>query len=38
MRYNITVYILFVCVVVMYSGEYDVCDDVTLNVHPHRAG
>jgi hypothetical protein len=26
--------ILFVCVVVMYSGEYDVCD-VTLSVHPH---
>jgi hypothetical protein len=28
--------ILFVCVGVMYSGEYDVCD-VTLSVHPHRA-
>jgi hypothetical protein len=26
----------FVCVAVMYSGEYDVCD-VTLSVHPHRA-
>jgi hypothetical protein len=26
----------FVCVGVMYSGEYDVCD-VTLSVHPHRA-
>ena len=24
------------CVGVMYSGEYDVCD-VTLSVHPHRA-
>ena len=24
------------CVGVMYSGEYDVCD-VTLCVHPHRA-
>ena len=23
------------CVGVMYSGEYDVCDD-TLSVHPHR--
>jgi hypothetical protein len=29
-------YILFVCVGVMHSGEYDVCD-VTLSVHPHRA-
>jgi hypothetical protein len=28
--------ILFGCVGVMYSGEYDVCD-VTLSVHPHRA-
>jgi hypothetical protein len=27
--------ILCVCVDVMYSGEYDVCD-VTLSVHPHR--
>jgi hypothetical protein len=27
---------IFVCVGVMYSGEYDVCD-VTLSVHPHRA-
>jgi hypothetical protein len=27
--------ILCVCVGVMYSGEYDVCD-VTLSVHPHR--
>jgi hypothetical protein len=26
----------FVCVGVMYSGEYDVCD-VTLSVHLHRA-
>jgi hypothetical protein len=26
---------LFVCVGVMYSGEYDVCG-VTLIVHPHR--
>jgi hypothetical protein len=26
-----------VCVGVMYSGEYDVFD-VTLSVHPHRAG
>jgi hypothetical protein len=26
----------FVCVGVMYSGEYYVCD-VTLSVHPHRA-
>ena len=25
-----------VCVGVMYSGEYDVCD-FTLSVHPHRA-
>ena len=24
------------CVDVMYSGEYDVCD-VTLSVYPHRA-
>jgi hypothetical protein len=28
--------ILFVCIGVMYSGEYDVCG-VTLSVHPHRA-
>ena len=28
--------ILSVCVGVMYSGEYDVCD-VTLSVYPHRA-
>jgi hypothetical protein len=28
--------LLFVCVGVMYSGEYDVCG-VTLSVHPHRA-
>ena len=27
---------IFLCVGVMYSGEYDVCD-VTLSVHPHRA-
>ena len=27
--------ILFVCVGVMYSGEYDVCG-VTLSVHQHR--
>jgi hypothetical protein len=26
----------YVCVGVMYSGEYDVCG-VTLSVHPHRA-
>ena len=26
----------FVCVGVMYSGEYDACD-VTLSVYPHRA-
>ena len=26
---------IFVCVGVMYSGEYDVCD-VTLSVYPHR--
>jgi hypothetical protein len=29
-------YDIFVCVCVMYSGEYDVCD-ITLSVHPHRA-
>ena len=28
--------VFFVCVGVMYSGEYDVCD-VTLSVHPHWA-
>jgi hypothetical protein len=33
---NIVKYNYFVCVGVMYSGEYDVCD-VTLSVHPHRA-
>ena len=27
---------IFFCVGVMYSGEYDVCD-VTLSVYPHRA-
>ena len=27
---------IFVCVGVMYAGEYDVCD-VTLSVYPHRA-
>ena len=27
---------LFFCVGVMYSGEYDACD-VTLSVYPHRA-
>ena len=26
---------VFLCVSVMYSGEYDVCD-VTLSVYPHR--
>ena len=26
----------FVCVGVVYSGEYDACD-VTLSVYPHRA-
>jgi hypothetical protein len=29
--------ILFVCVGVMYSGEYDVCD-VTLSVHSPWSG
>jgi hypothetical protein len=33
-RYNFCV---CVCVGAMYSGKYDVCD-VTLSVHPHRAG
>ena len=33
-RNIISVYLL--CVGVMYSSEYDVCD-VTLSVHPHRA-
>jgi hypothetical protein len=33
---QLLVKLLFVCVGVMYSGEYDVCD-VTLSVHPHRA-
>ena len=28
--------LLFVCVGVVYSGEYDVCG-VTLSAHPHRA-
>ena len=28
---------IFFCVGVMYSGEYDACD-VTLSVYPHRAG
>ena len=28
--------IFFLCVGVMYSGEYDVCG-VTLSVYPHRA-
>ena len=27
---------IFFCVGVVYSGEYDVCD-VTLSVYPHRA-
>jgi hypothetical protein len=27
---------IFFCVGVMYSGEYDACD-VTLSVYPHRA-
>ena len=27
--------IFFLCVGVMYSGEYDACD-VTLSVYPHR--
>ena len=27
--------LIFVCVGVVYSGEYDVCD-VTLSVYPHR--
>ena len=27
---------IFFCVGVMYSGEYDGCD-VTLSVYPHRA-
>ena len=31
---NLTNY--FVCVGVMYSGQYGVCD-VTLSIHPHRA-
>jgi hypothetical protein len=31
-----TILHFFVCVGVMYSGEYDVCD-VTLSVHPHWA-
>ena len=26
---------IFFCVRVMYSGEYDACD-VTLSVYPHR--
>ena len=30
-------YDIFVGVGVMCSGEYEVCD-VTLSVHPHRAG
>jgi hypothetical protein len=33
---QLLVKLLFVCVDVMYSGEYDVCD-VTLSVHPHLA-
>ena len=33
---KLTTNLYFVCVGVMYSGEYDVCD-VTLSVHPHRA-
>jgi hypothetical protein len=33
---QLLVKLLFVCVGVMYSGEYDVCD-VTLSVHPHLA-
>jgi hypothetical protein len=28
--------VVFFCVGVMYSGEYDACD-VTLSVYPHRA-
>jgi hypothetical protein len=28
---------IFFCVGVMYSGEYDACD-VTLSVYPHQAG
>jgi hypothetical protein len=28
--------VIFFCVGVMYSGEYDACD-VTLSVYPHRA-
>ena len=28
--------LIFFCVGVMYSGEYDACD-VTLSVYPHRA-
>jgi hypothetical protein len=27
---------IFFCVGVMYSGEYDVCD-VTLSIYPHQA-
>ena len=27
---------IFFCVGIMYSGEYDACD-VTLSVYPHRA-
>jgi hypothetical protein len=32
---HLTMSIFCVCVGVMYSGEYDVCD-VTLSVHPHQ--
>ena len=36
LRYQCNLVILiFFCVVVMYPGEYDVCD-VTLSVYPHR--
>jgi hypothetical protein len=37
MKYDtIPYFMIFFCVGVMYSGEYDACD-VTLSVYPHRA-
>jgi hypothetical protein len=37
LRYQCNLVIMiFFCVRVMYSGEYDVCD-VTLSVYPHRS-
>jgi hypothetical protein len=36
LKYAASDELLFVCVGVMYSGEYDVCG-VTLSVHPNRA-